>query len=103
MVDDLAWITASDTDFGDDDTFIYDIVGLGEGDSYFLMTDTGRLRIRSPIQLDYDRIFKFTISGTVSYIWLGHDMSTTFPWAEVMKLFSCSPKLSMKFIMLINV
>ena len=85
MVDDLAWITASDTDFGDDDTFIYDIVGLGEGDTYFLMTDTGRLRIRSPIQLDYDRIFEFTISG--NFIWLGHGMYTILPCAEIMNLF----------------
>ena len=78
MVDDLAWITASDTDFGDDDKFIYDIVGLGEGDTYFLMTYTGRLRIRSPIQLDYDRIFEFTISGKL-YLDLSWNVSTLLP------------------------
>ena len=58
--------SATDADFGDDNNFVYDIVGISRisyGKTYFVMTQSGELRIRTPIRLNYDKEFKFTISG----------------------------------------
>ena len=58
--------SVSDADYGDDGSFVYDIVGIPDvsfGKKYFTVTDNGELRVRKPIELNYDIDFEFTISG----------------------------------------
>ena len=64
--------SVSDADYGDDGSFVYDIVGIPDvsyGKKYFTVTDNGELRVRKPIELNYDIDFEFTISGQFFGIW----------------------------------
>lgn len=65
VIDDLAKLTATDQDFGDDDSFEFAIAGLGLGARYFVMTNEGKLRIKNVMEFDQNKEFKFTIQGKV--------------------------------------
>ena len=69
VVETLGAVTnVADADYGDDGNFVYKVLGVGEGDTYFTMTQTGQLRLRKQMTLARDKEFEFTIGGTLNVI-----------------------------------
>ena len=57
----LLSLNVSDKDYGDDGVFYFDVVGLGMGNEYFLMTDRGELKLKKYIYWNYNYTFSFTV------------------------------------------
>ena len=53
----------TDKDYGDDGNFTYEVIGVGWGQKYFTMTQSGQLRLKQQMTLSRDKDFEFTIGG----------------------------------------
>ena len=64
VIDTLLTVTATDRDYGDDGIFYFNVLGVGDGSKYFVMTDNGELKLKDYIEWNYNYTFSFTIEVT---------------------------------------
>ena len=64
VIDILLTVAATDLDYGDDGIFFFNVLGVGEGSKYFVMTTNGELKLKDYIEWNYNYTFSFTIEVT---------------------------------------
>lgn len=61
LIDPLFVVTATDNDYGDDDSFDFSVVGTGKGSRDFRMSSTGQLLLKNYIDWKYNYTWEFTL------------------------------------------